>query len=126
MNNLSIRKFFLFLFVLFITVTSANAQIFHKDPEKQLFGKTHGSRKEAKVKEPRKVVKAKKKQEANDRRLKKAYDKSVKQSQKRTLDIQTPEVKARMKQNKKDYTRRDRDKKKKIIAASKEAGGKYN
>ena len=120
------RKFFLFLFVLFIAVTSANAQIFHKDPEKQLFGKTHGSRKETKVKEPRKVLKAKKKQEANDRRLKKEYDKSVKQSQKRTLDIQTPEVKARMKQNKKDYTRRDRAKKKKNKAASKGAEGKYN
>lgn len=120
------RKFFLFLFVLFLTVASANAQKFHKNPEKQLFGKTHGSRKEAKVKEPRKVLKAKKKQEANDRRLKKAYDKSVIQSQKRSIEIQTPEVKARMKQNKKDYTRRDRDKKKKIKSASKEARGKYN
>ena len=97
-----------------------------KDPEKQLFGKSHGSRKETKVREPKKVLKAKKKQEANDRRLKKDYDKSVKQSQKRSIDIQTPEVQARMKQNKKDYTRRDRDKKKKIKAASKEAGGKYN
>ena len=58
--------------------------------------------------------------------LKKDYDKSIKQSQKRTVDIQTPEVQARMKQNKKDYTRRDRHKKKKIKAASKEAGGKYN
>jgi len=126
MNNLSMRKFFLFLFVLFLTVASANAQIFHKNPEKQLFGKTHGSRKEAKVKEPRKVLKAKKKQEANDRRLKKAYDKSVIQSQKRSIKIQTPEVQARMKQNKKDYTRRDRDKKKKNKASSKEARGKYN
>jgi hypothetical protein len=126
MNNLSMKKFFLFLFVLSLTMASANAQIFHKNPEKELFGKSHGSRKEAKVREPKKVLKAKKKQEANDRRLKKNYDKSVKQSQKRTLDIQTPEVKARMKQNKKDYTRRDRDKKKKIKAASKEAGGKYN
>jgi hypothetical protein len=126
MNNLSMRKFILFLFVLFFAGASANAQIFHKDPEKQLFGKPHGSRKEAKVKEPRKVLKAKKKQEANDRRLEKAYNKSVKQSQKRTVDIQTPEVKARMKQNKKDYTRRDKVKKKKIRAASKEAAGKYN
>jgi hypothetical protein len=126
MNNLSMRKFFLFLFVLFLAQASANAQIFHKNPEKQLFGKSHGSRKEAKVKEPRKVLKAKKKQEANDRRLRNEYDKSVKQSQKRTVDIQTPEVQARMKQNKKDYTRRDRDKKKKIKAASKEARGKYN
>jgi len=120
------RKCFLFLSVLFLTMSSANAQIFHKNPEKQLFGKTHGSRKEVKVKEPRKVLKAKKKQEANDRRLKKQYDESVKKSQKRTIDIQTPEVQASMKQNKKDYSRRDRDKKKKIKAANKDARGKYN
>ena len=34
---------------LFIAIGSANAQLFHKNPEKQLFGKSH--RKEPKVKE---------------------------------------------------------------------------
>jgi hypothetical protein len=105
---------------------SCNAQIFHKNPGKQLFGKTHVKSKEAKVREPRKVLKAKKKQEANDRRLKKAYDKSVKRSQKRTVEIQTPEVQARMKQNKKEFAVRDKDKKKKVKERSKRAAKKYD
>ena len=126
MNSLSIRKIFLLLFVLSLAVGSVNGQIFHSNPEKQLFGKTHVKSKEAKVKEPRKVLRAKKKQEANDRRLKKAYDKSVKQSQKRTVEIQTPEVQARMKQNKKEDVLRYKDKKKKVKEGSKRASKKYN
>jgi hypothetical protein len=126
MNNLSVRKIFLLLFILYLAVGSGNAQIFHKNPEKQLFGKTHVKRKEEKVREPKKVLRAKKKQEANDRRLKKAYDKSVKQSQKRTVDIQTPEVQARMKQNKKENVMRYKDKKKKVKKGSKRASKKYN
>jgi hypothetical protein len=120
------KKIFLFLFILSLAVGSGSAQIFHKNPEKQLFGKTHVKKKEVKAREPRKVLKAKKKQEANERRLNKAYDKSVKRSQKRTVEIQTPEVQARMKQNKKDYVIRDRDKKKKVKAGSKRAAKKYN
>jgi hypothetical protein len=126
MNNLSMRKTILFLFIMLFALGSCNAQIFHKNPEKQLFGKTHVKKKEAKVREPRKVLKAKKKQEANDRRLKKAYDKSVKQSQKRTVDIQTPEVQARMKQNKKDDVMRYKNKRKKGKEGSKRAAKKYN
>lgn len=120
------RKTILFLFIMLFALGSCNAQIFHKNPEKQLFGKTHVKKKEAKVREPRKVLKAKKKQEANDRRLKKAYDKSVKQSQKRTVDIQTPEVQARMKQNKKDDVMRYKNKRKKGKEGSKRAAKKYN
>ena len=82
MNNLSMRKFFLFLLALSLAVGSVNAQIFHKNPEKQLFGKTHVKKKEAKVREPRKVMRAKRKQEANERRLNKAYDRSIRRSQK--------------------------------------------
>ena len=92
MNNLSVRKSFLFILLFSLTIGSCNAQIFHRDPEKQLFGKSHGGRKEANVKEPSKVLKAKRKQEANDRKLERNYDKSIKKSQKRTIDIQTPEV----------------------------------
>lgn len=124
MNNLYSKKIVLFLFVLFFTIGPANSQLFHKNPEKQLFGKSH--RKEPKVKEPRYVLKAKKKQEANDKRLKKEYDKNVKQSQKRSIDIQTPEVQTRMKQNKKEYTSRDRKHKKKVRASTIGAGKKYD
>jgi hypothetical protein len=126
MNNLSMRKIFLFLFVLSLAMGSVNAQIFHKNPEKQLFGKTHVKKKAAKVREPRKVLRAKRKQQANERRLNKAYDRSIKRSQKRTVEIQTPEVQTRMKQNKKEYVIRDKDKKKKVREGSKRAAKKYN
>ena len=126
MNNLSFRKCIFFVLLFSLAIGSCNAQIFHKNPEKQLLGKSHRSRKEPKVKEPRKVLKAKKKQEANDRKLKKDSEKSVKRSQKRTVDIQTPEVQARMKKNKKDVIIRDKDNKKKVKDGSKRAGKKYN
>ena len=113
MNNLSGRKFFFFIFVISLSIGACNAQIFQRILRNKLFGKTHLNRKEAKVKEPRSVMRAKKKQEANDRKLKKDYEKSIRRSQKRTIDIQTPEVQARMKQNKKDTDTRDKEKRKK-------------
>jgi hypothetical protein len=125
MNNISPGRFSLFIFILLLSGRPCNAQIFHKNPEKQLFGKPFGNKKEPKVKEPRKVLKAKRKQEAHDRKLKKDYENSVRRSQKRTYDIQSPEVQARMKQNKKDYTIRDREKRKKIKSGTKKAGKKY-
>jgi hypothetical protein len=125
MNNISLKKFFLFIFLLSLLIGSCNAQIFHKNPEKQLFSKTLGKKKEPKVKEPRTVLKAKRKQESNDRKLKKDYEKTVRRSQKRTIDIQTPEVQSRMKQNEKDYTKRDKEKREKVKASTKRAGKKY-
>ena len=125
MNNISLRKLFLFIFILILAIGSCNAQIFHRNPEKQLFGKTPGIKKEPKVKESRTVLRAKKKQEVNDRKLKRDYDKSIRRSQKRTIDIQTPEVQKRMKQNKKDYTTRDKEKRKNVKATSRRAGKKY-
>jgi hypothetical protein len=111
--------------VLLLTFGSSNAQIFHRNPEKKLFGKTLGHKKEAKVKEPGKILKARKKQEAKEKKLDKDKAKSVKRSQKRTLDIQTPEVQARMKQNQKDSAIRDKEKKKKTKATTKKVRKKY-
>jgi len=125
MNNLSVRKSLLFIFLLSLALGSCNARFFHKNPEKGLFGKTHRNTNEVKVKEPRSVLKAKRKQEANDRKLKKNYEKFIKKSQKRTIDIQTPEVQARMKQNRKDSTVRDKEKKKNVKTSSQRAGKKY-
>jgi hypothetical protein len=49
----------------------------------------------------------------------------VKKSQKRTLDIQTPEVKERMKQNQKDSEAKYKSKKKNSSSSTKKAGRKY-
>jgi hypothetical protein len=125
MNNLPLKNVFLFILLLTLTIRSGDAQIFHRNPDKQLFGKTPGIKKESKVKGPRSALKAKRKQEANDRRLEKDYEKAIKRSQKRTIEIQSPEVKARMRQNKKDFSKRDRQKAKKIRASTKGAGKKY-
>jgi hypothetical protein len=124
------RKFFFVLFILSLGSGSCNAQVFKKSTsrraEKELFGKSRANKKQAKVREPRAVLKAKKKQAAKERELKRNYEKSIKKSQERTQDIQTPEVKARMKKNRKDTATRDRAKKKKIKISTKKVRKKYN
>lgn len=124
------RRIIFLVFILSLCIGPAKAQILHKNAgrkaERGLFGKTVGNKKETKVREPRSVLKAKKKQEAKERKVKKDYAKAVKRSQKRTIEIQTPEVQARMKQNQKDATLRDKIKKKTIRTSSKKAGRKYN
>jgi hypothetical protein len=123
------KKILLLIFILSTAIGSADGQIFKKHSvrkaEKGLSGRSAIKRKEPKVKEPRTVLKAKKKQEANDRKLKNEYDKSIKRSQKRTYDIQTPDVQARMKQNQKDAALRDRARNKNISSGTKKAGKKY-
>jgi hypothetical protein len=126
MNKLIVKRAVFVFFILLTISGQGNSQIFHKDPEKKLFGKTHINTKEAKVKQPRSVMRAKRKQEANEAKQKKEYEKSVKRSQKRTVDIQTPEVQDRMKQNKKDYTTRDKGKHKKLKSERKKARKKYD
>lgn len=123
------NKILLFIFILSLTVGSANAQLIKKHDarkgERGLFVKLFGNRRSTKVKEPRAVLKAKKKQEANDKKLKKDYVKSTKASQKRTYDIQTPEVQERMKQNKKESASKEKVNKKKVKKTTKKAGKKY-
>jgi hypothetical protein len=123
------KKILPFIFIFLLVAGSANAQLIKKhdlrNGEKGLFVKLFGNRRSAKVKEPRAALKAKKKQEANDKKLKKDYVKSTKASQQRTIDIQTPEVQARMKQNKKDSVSRDKIKKKIVKKSTRKAGRKY-
>jgi hypothetical protein len=75
---------------------------------------------------PGKVAKTKRKQEKNDKSLKRDYEKSVKDSQKRSYDIQTNEVKERMKQNKKYSESVNREKKKNVKSSTKSGRRKYN
>jgi hypothetical protein len=130
MNNLSARRFLILLFMSLFTIGTCNAQLFHpggsRKADKVLFGKSLGNKRQAKVKEPRKVLKAKKKQEKKEKQIKRDYAKSVKRSQRRSIEIQSPEVQARMKQNKKDSANRAREKRKRVRNSTKKAGRKYN
>ncbi len=129
MNYLYIRKpLLLVLFTLFILGTG-NAQSSDnrrpKSLEKGFFGKSSGKNKKIKAREPRKVLDAKKKQETNEKKLKKEYAEVVKKSQQRAFDIQTPEVQARMKQNKKDTEVRHKERLRRTKSGSREAARKY-
>lgn len=123
------KKLLLILIVLSVAAGSADGQIFKKNAsrraEKSLFGKSRSNSKSAKIKQPRAVTKAVKKQEANDKKLKSDYDKSVKRSQQRTLDIQTADVQERMKKNQKETIERDKAKKKIKKTSGWKAGKKY-
>ncbi len=123
------RKLLLLIFTLTLAAGSVDGQIFKhqnvRKTEKSLSGRSSARRKEPKVREPRTVLKAKKKQEANEKKLKNNYNQSIKDSQKRTIEIQTPEVQERMKQNKKDIDLRDKTRKKKVNSSTKKAGKKY-
>ena len=107
----------------------SQAQIFKRiaarKAERGMFTKSRSSNRDAKIKQPRAVTKARKKQEAHQKKLKKDYKKSVKETQKHSYDIQTPEVKARMDQNKKDMKAREKAKRKDRKQKNRKAGRKY-
>lgn len=78
-----------------------------------------------KIREPRSIEKAKKKTEANERKLKKEYAKYVRDNKKRSLEIQTPAVRERMKQNFKNADARYKSKRKNMIARNRDSAKKY-
>jgi len=129
MNYLYLRRFLLFIFLTLFVLLPCSAQHSYKSssksPEKGLFGKTGSNTKKVKAKKPKSVLKATRQQEKNEKRLKKEYAKSVERSKRRSYDIQSPEVQARMRQDQKNASLRDKEKKKNIKAGSKIAGKKY-
>ncbi len=115
------------LIVLMVTGTcDAQFNGSSRHPDKALFGKSSVGKKQKKIKEPKAVQKARKKQEKNQKDLKKDYEKSVEENKKRSYEIQSPDVKARMKQNEKDIVVRDKAKKKNVKSGSRKAAKKYN
>lgn len=96
-----------------------------RNPEKQLFGKSL-KKKQVKYREAPSIVRARKKQEARQKQLKKEYDEYVKDQQKRAIEIQSPEVQERMKQNRKETDQIYRERRKKQKENSKGSRGKYS
>ena len=127
MKILSLRRTLSFLLILFLTVSVCEAQRYKKsirNPERDLFGKSLNT-KRVKYRESPSVVRAKKKQEANQKKLEKEYDQYVKDQRKRAVEIQSPEVQERMLANRKDTDLKYKEKKKKVIADDKKARKKY-
>ena len=92
--------------------------------KKGIFGRSR-NKTEANSKIARNPGKAKRKQDAKLRKQKKDYGKFVESSRKRSIEIQSPEVQARMKQNNKNADANYKTKKKMTAAKSRKAGRKY-
>lgn len=121
MNRLLLNKIFILLIILSFGTVSCSIRLFNKShrSEKSVSGAP------GKGRGPTTAAKAIKRQEAKDKANKKAYARSVKNSRKRTIEIQTPEVQARMKQNKADIDARQKSKNKNARISTKNAGKKY-
>ncbi len=124
MNILILRKFVMFIVALVVLTTLCEAQT-SRNKGHGLFGKSGNSRSEVKVRRPRSAGKAIKKQGKNEKRLKKDYALFVKNSQKHSIAIQSPEVQSRMKENHKNSIAKYKTKRKKMTASAKKAGRKY-
>lgn len=121
MNRLLLKKIFIILIILSFGTVSCNIRFFNKShrSEKTVSGPPGNGRGSGAA------AKAIKRQAAKDRANKKAYSRAVKNSRKRTIEIQTPEVQARMKQNNADIAARQKSKNKKARISTKNAGKKY-
>jgi hypothetical protein len=109
------------LFILLLSLNSCSFPLFRSQARRteiQMSGHTRN------FKESGKVRKAKKQQESRQAKLKRDYNRSVKNSKKRTYDIQTPEVKERMRRNESAIKARE-NKKNKRDRGSDKAAKKY-
>ncbi|NMC38714.1 MAG: hypothetical protein GYA41_10365 [Bacteroidales bacterium] len=127
MNILPGKRIFALAFAFAIAVSASSGQEnkrYVRNPEKELFGKSLNNKK-VKVKESRSVVRAKKKQANAQKRQDKEYTEYVKRNRSRALEIQSPEVRNRMKQNRKDADINYMNKKKKVEKDTRAAARKY-
>jgi len=129
MNSLTIKNFLIFVIFLSLISLGLEAQSGQRSSVpvqgRSASDKAPKKSKKVKLNGPVSANKAKKKQEANDKKLKNDYQDFVKSNQKRSIQIQTPEVQTRMKQNLKNANSSYKAKKKNSAARTKKAGKKY-
>lgn len=129
MNGLLIRKLFLFTILISVTIPAFSDCKFYRYasgiPDGELFSKSYEMQKKAKVKKPVSAKKAQRKQEAKEKQRDKDYADYVKENKKHALEIQTPVVRERMKQNVKDANANYKAKKKSSAAQTKKGAKKY-
>ncbi len=127
MKDFSFKKLFFIFLILFFAVSVCEAQRYKRsirNPERELFKKSLNN-KTVKYREAPSIVRAKKKQAANEKKLDKEYDALVKESRKRSVEIQSPEVKARILENRKESDLKYKEKKKNRTERSKKIARKY-
>lgn len=128
MNILSIRKILLLSLIFSLPVTVCEARSPEKSVSPGLFESLPAmpqSKKKGKVSRPKSAKQVQKDAEKKEKQQDKNYAKYVKENQKRSIEIQSPEVKERMKQNVKNANANYKAKKKNNAARSKKAGKKY-
>ncbi|HEX2920811.1 MAG TPA: hypothetical protein VHO50_06585 [Bacteroidales bacterium] len=118
-------KFITILFIILSLIMAESCSVFSRRAaankvERKMSVKSRGFR------ESRAVRGEKARQEKNQDRLKNDYAKSVKASRKRTYEIQTEDVKARMKKNEIDLAKREKEKSKNKRASMKKGRKKYS
>jgi len=127
MKDYYFKRVFIIFLILFCTVSLCEAQRYKRsvrNPERELFKKSLNN-KTVKYRESPSIVRAKKKQAANEKKLDKEYEAYVKESRKRSVEIQSPEVKARMLENRKEADSKYKEKKKNRTERSKKIARKY-
>ena len=129
MKRTSVRQILVLLSVFTISMAVCDAQPLGTGPvghtKSGLFGLSFGKKKNGKIKGPKSVNQVKKEQEKKDKKANEEYVKSVKESQKRSIEIQTPEVRTRMKQNQQEVTAREKARQKKTLHSTRKARKKY-
>ena len=129
MNRLSVRQLVVIMLVFTVGISVCEAQTSAdrapKPARKGIFGLFSGKKSTGKPKAPKNASQVKKEQEKKKKKSDEDYAKAVKESQKRTIKIQTPDVQDRMKQDKKDTAARDKARKKKTSSANRKSGRKY-
>jgi hypothetical protein len=129
MSILSIRYFTVFVIIFSLGISVCEAQPSGRsggtNRGKGLFGIFSGKKSSSRIKAPKTVGQVKKEQEKKEKKFKEDYVKSLAESQKRTIKIQSPDVQDRMKQNQKEIIAREKAKKKKTSSSARKAERKY-
>lgn len=130
MSNLSVKRILFVAIVFSIAILAGNSQSFDRPQvsrrEKREAHKGPLKTKTAKVKEPKSIEKSKKQQEVKQTKLKKEYNDYVKKNRKHSYDIQSPEVKTRMKKNDRDSKASYSTKHKQSAKRTRKAARKYH
>jgi len=128
MNHLPSVKCLVFVLIFLLTENVCEATAAAKNSVAEIENGITGpliQKKKAKIMRPMSAKKAQKQAEAKDKSRKQDSEKYIRENRKRSIEIQTPEVQVRMKQNVKDTNARYKARKKNKTSRARKAGKKY-